>query len=240
LRTGRRRDLAGLNNAPSFSPDGAKLVAANYPGPRELRMEIVELDLDRGTTRPLAPNPASEWLPSYSSDGRWVVFNSTRSGGSDLYRVHTRRGTVERLTDDPRYEAHAQFSRDGRRILFHRQIAGDDYGLALLDLRTRRVTEFPGSPREEAYPAFSPDQHQIAFGSDAGQQAGKTDIYVMKADGSGRKRLTAHPDKDAYATWSPDGRFLYFMRQSDEGVSLYRLRMKGGDCNKAVRDSSRK
>jgi Tol biopolymer transport system component len=232
LRTGRRRDLTGLNNAPSFSPDGRRLVAANYPGPPNLRMEIVELDLASGTVRSLASDPASEWLPSFSRDGRWVVFNSTRSGGSDLYRVDTRTGAVERLTDDPRYEAHAQFSRDGRHILFHRQISGDDYGLAMLDLATRKVVELPGTPREEAYPAFSPDERRIAYSSDAGQEAGKPDLYVMRADGSRPRRLTAHPDKDAYATWSPNGRHIYFTRQGSDSVRIYRLEMRGGDCRR--------
>lgn len=234
LRNGARRDLPGLNNAASFSPDGRRLVAANYPGDPALRTEIVEMTLATGAIRSLAPSPEMDWLPSYSPDGRWVVFNSFRSGGSDLYRVDTNSGAVERLTNDSRYEAHAQFSGDGRRILFHRQIEGADYGLAMLDLASRTVTGMAGSEREEAYPAFAPDDRWIAYGSDVGQEPGKTDLYVMRTDGSGVRRLTAHPDKDAYATWSPDRRFIYFMRQSDDGVAIYRLRVRNGDCRRTA------
>ncbi len=232
LRTGARRELAGINNAASFSPDGKRLVAANYPVVRGLRTEIVELELSSGAVRSLAPNEALEWLPSYSPDGNWVVFNSFRSGGSDLYRVDRRSGAVERLTDDPRYEAHAQYSRDGQRMIFHRQIEGDDYGLAILDLKTRTVRELPGSSGEEAYPAWSRDGRWIAYSGNQGQQNGKTDIFLMRADGSGSKRLTLHPDKDAYATFSPDGRFLYFMRQSDTRVAVFRLEIRGNDCRR--------
>ena len=99
LNSGYRRDLPGLNNAASFSPDGKRLVAANYPPPdhRELKTEIVELDIASGLVRSLAPDPALDWLPSYSPDGRWVVFNSMRSGASDLYRVDVHSLKLERI-----------------------------------------------------------------------------------------------------------------------------------------------
>src|SRR5215210_3369149 len=37
LRTGKRIDLPGLNNAPSFSRNGRFLVSANYPGDPALK-----------------------------------------------------------------------------------------------------------------------------------------------------------------------------------------------------------
>jgi len=232
LVTGNKRDLPGLNNAAAFAPDGKRLVAANYPDPApgELKTEIVELDLDTGKLRSLAPDPALDWLPSYSPDGRWVVFNSLRSGASDLYRVDLRSAAVERLTQDPRYEAHAQFSNDGKRILFHREVEPDDYALAVLDVRTRRVTELPGSRREQAYPAWSPDNRWIAYGDDTLQDKGKTDLYLMRSDGTHARRLTTHPAKDAYPTFAPDGRSIVFMRAQEEGVRVYRMHIRNGRC----------
>lgn len=232
LESGARRDLPGLNNAASFSPDGKRLVAANYPPAdhRELKTEIVEYDIASHALRSLAPDSAMEWLPSYSPDGRWVVFNSMRTGASDLYRVNLETLELQRLTDDPRYEAHAQFSGDGRRVLFHRQIEADDYALAILEIPTLRVTELPGSAREESYPAWSPDGKWIAYSSDALSEKGKPDLYVMRADGSVTRRLTTHPDKDAYATFSPDGESIVYMNQRDNGVRIYRMQLENGDC----------
>ena len=83
LRTGKRTDLPHLNNAPSFSPDGHYLVAANYSGDPNLQTEVVELDRRTGTTRTYASDPATEWLASYSHDGKWILFNSMRTGASD-------------------------------------------------------------------------------------------------------------------------------------------------------------
>ena len=75
LRTKKRTDLPHLNNAPSFSPDGRYLVAANYSNDPDLQTEVVELDRRTGTARTYASNPAPEWLASYSSDGKWILFN---------------------------------------------------------------------------------------------------------------------------------------------------------------------
>lgn len=232
LETGERAELPGLNNAASFSPDGRRLVAANYPGPRELKTEVVELDLASGQTRTLASDPAMEWLPSYSPDGRWIVFNSLRSGGSDIYRVSTDSGTVTRLTEDPRYEAHGDISPDGDRVVFHRQIAGDDYGLAILDLGNGAVRELPGQSSEEAYPAWAPDGRRLSLSSDELQAVGQGDIYLADDEGRLLRRLTAHPAKDAYSAWSPDGRYLYFVSFRAEGSRVYRLEIIGDDCRR--------
>ena len=63
-------------------------------------------------------------------------------------------------------------------------------------------------------PAWSPDGRKIAFvgmGDD-----GNTDVYIVGADGLGRKRLTRHPGVDGNPAWSPDGRKIAFTRGARE------------------------
>ena len=230
LRTGKRTPLSQLNNAPSFSPDGRHLVAANYAADRALKTEIVELDRASGAARTYASGPSGEWLASYSRDGRWILFNSTRSGGSDLYRVKRSGGRVEQLSRDPNYEAHAQ-ELPGGKLLFHRQVAGDNYDIALLDPATGRSVAIGATELEEAYPAMSPDGRWIAFSAvaAAGEQP---NLYVMRRDGTNRRRLTRGAAKDAYAAWAPNGRALYFVRFSSEGSAVHRISMRSGECRK--------
>jgi Tol biopolymer transport system component len=229
LRTGKRTPVPQLNNAPSFSPDGRYLVAAHYSGDPKKQTEVVELDRKTGKTKTYASHEATEWLASYSSDGRWILFNSMRTGNSDLYRVERATGKVERLSDGPRYEAQGQYVDSDRQILFHRNVQGDDYDVAILDPRTKQSRAIGATPLEEAYPAMSRDGRWIAFS--AVDEAGKQpNLYVMKADGSGKMRLTSGPDKDAYASWSRDGRHLYFVRFGKDGGRIHRLKMKNGAC----------
>ena len=228
LRSGRRSNLPHLNNAPSFSPDGRFLVSANYTD-RALKTELVELDLRTGAARTLASAPSFEWLGSYSSDGRWILFNSTRTGASDLYRIRRSDGFIERLTDDSRYDAHGRFFDRDRQVVFHRQIAGNDYDVMILNLRNSMVRSIGSTEAEEAYPAVSRDGRWIVFSAVASTGA-QPNLFVMRADGSRRRRLTTSASKDAYATWSKDGRSIYFVRFDSDGSKIFRLGMRNGSC----------
>ncbi len=229
LRSGKRFDLPHLTNAPSFSPDGRFLVSANYPGDRALKTELVEFDRRSGVARVLASGPSAEWLGSYSRDGRWILFNSTRSGASDLYRVRRSDGLVEQLTEDLRYEAHGQFFDGGRRILFHRQTEGDNYDIVIRDFRARTERTVGATAAEEGYPALSPNGRWIAF-SAITKGVQQPNLFIMQIDGTGRRQLTDGPSKDAYATWSRDGRSIYFVRFDPNGSKIMRLGMRNGAC----------
>lgn len=229
LRSGQRTDLPHLNNAPSFSPDAGHLVSANYPGDRALKTELVELDRRTGATKTHASDAGAEWLASYSRDGKAILFNSTRTGGSDIYRADRPSGEVERITSDPRYEAHASYIDGGRRIIFHRQTEGDNYDIIVRDLKSGAEQAVGPTAVEEAYPAVSPDGRWVAF-SAVPSPGKQPNLYVMRRDGSGRMRLTEGTAKDAYATWSPDGRAIYFVRFAEGGSTILRMKMRRGAC----------
>jgi TolB protein len=53
----------------------------------------------------------------------------------------------------------------------------------------------------------SPDQPIVAFSS---SREGNIEIFVMRLDGSGLRRLTEDKDEDNYPRWSPDGYQLAF------------------------------
>lgn len=228
LKSGKRTDLPHLNNAPSFSPDGRFVVSANYAD-RVLRTEIVELDQRSEKARTYASGPSAEWLASYAPDGKSILFNSARSGDSDLYQADRATGGLRQLTSDPRYEAHGSYIDGGRRIVFHRQTGGDNYDIVIRDLKSGAEQVVGATEAEEAYPAVSPDGRWVAFSAvpEAGAQP---NLYVMRRDGSGRIRLTEGAAKDAYATWSPNGRALYFVRFAEGGAKILRLKMRGGAC----------
>lgn len=67
----------------------------------------------------------------------------------------------------------------------------------------------------DAYPMFSPDGTQVVFQSN---RTGNVELYAMKADGSGVRRLTdspgddGHPHWSAYGALSPDGRSVAYRK----------------------------
>ena len=81
---------------------------------------------------------------------------------------------------------------------------------------------------------WSPDGKRIAFVSEGG---GRSDLYVMNADGSAKRRLARNAGS---SVWSPDGRKLAFDRQYDVpcgshicvGSDIYVLNAGGGGMRK--------
>jgi Tol biopolymer transport system component len=73
------------------------------------------------------------------------------------------------------------------------------------------------------YPAFSPDGDRIAFTWNGAKQD-NPDIYVQQVGSGSPLRLTSDPGNDYNPIWSPDGRWVAFLRsQSDANRSEVRL-----------------
>jgi Tol biopolymer transport system component len=83
-----------------------------------LDTDIFIADADGSNPRPLLPHPALDYNPSFSPDGRWIVFTSTRNGSADLYRIQVDGSGIERLTSDPSFDDQGALSPDGRSLAF--------------------------------------------------------------------------------------------------------------------------
>ena len=76
----------------------------------------------------------------------------------------------------------------------------------------RQLTKV-GKAKAAASPSWSPGGARIAYESN---QSGDYRIWVMKSDGSGKRRLTNDPDfADLQPDWSPDGTHILFSRCDD-------------------------
>jgi Tol biopolymer transport system component len=125
-----------------------------------------------------------------------------------------------------RFESSARFSPDGGRIAFASARSGsleiwvagrDGNGL-------QQITSLGAS--ELVVGAWSPDGARIAFDAAIG---GNTDVYVIGADGGHLRRLTSEPSIDGLATWSGDGRWIYFSSsRARVTADIWRVSADGG------------
>jgi Tol biopolymer transport system component len=75
-------------------------------------------------------------------------------------------------------------------------------------------------------PDWAPNGKKIAFDS---YRKGNFDIYVMNANGTGRKRLTNSPALDSNPAWSPDGTKIVFTSTRYRTENIFVMDADGTD-----------
>ena len=146
-----------------------------------------------------------------SSDGRWLAFDSDRSGNGDIWRVSVDGGPPVQLTTDPSGDYVQDWSFDDREIAFHSFRTGKRqiFVMSADGTNVQRVTT---TDEQVANPEFSPDALSIAFEIYIGV---RDEILVSSRAKRGApwgppRQLTTHGGSDP--SWAPDGRLIAYVR----------------------------
>ena len=190
---------------------GSRLTA--QPGTRP-QLDIWLIDLARaGLTWRLTDDPAWEFDPAWSPDGKLVAFNSNRpEPGKSLYALFVRpansSGMDELLAARESSVSTPDWSPDRRFIVFGASGPGTDGDLWILPMTgERKPMLFLKTPYNESSATFSPDGRWIAYESNA---SGRSEVYVrpfpvkegvfpISRDGGWSPR------------WRGDGKELFFL-----------------------------
>ena len=197
-------------------------------------MTVFIADADGAEARALVPDWGLEYSPSFSPDGRWVVFTAEPAGQADVYRIRPDGTGIEQLTDHPAFDDQGDLSPDGRTLAFVSTRARGTADVWLLDLASRTASNLTDHPSGNFRPRWSPDGAWIAFTSDRDAEPGNqpgmwehlqsTGVYLVRPDGTGLRRLTGPGGVAGSPSWSADGRRLLFYETDPVGAYL----AKGG------------
>jgi Tol biopolymer transport system component len=243
---------------PAWSANGTKIAWIYDPCAGEYgdgpcgRINIANAD---GSKRVEYSISGDSWFPSWYPSGRKIVFARDYSGNGDpldLYVAHFNHpdGTISGLTrftfgsEAPDYSSSTtpDVSPDGSEIAFSSNRDGEyeDYEIYVIDADAPvgeanvpfKLTD--NATYLDSHPDWSPDGSKIVYESLRG---GNADIFVMSADGTGKKNLTRNAARDADPAFSPNGKFIVFESERDGDSDIWRMEADGSNPTKLTRNT---
>jgi Tol biopolymer transport system component len=183
---------------PDVSPEGKHIA---FVSSRDGDPEIYVMDAgDPGSARRLTAFHKEDGAPRWSPDGRWIAFVSNREGRDRVYLIRPD-GTGTRAlsgTADTGEEREPAWSPDGRALAFVGRQAEGKTRIWVAPVESGQPVALTDGANRDDQPVWSPDGKYLVFVSERG---GDTDLYLMRADGSAKTRLTRAPGADWLPRW---------------------------------------
>jgi TolB protein len=210
---------------PDWSPSGRQIVFSLFPSKPLNHTQIWTVNADGTRTQHLLESRFVDENPSYSPDGRHIIFTRCRLDFSacTLVRMHADGSDLDVLIPmhTANYASDPEYSPDGHRVVFRGDLNGnqdDVYVMHADGTHIHRIT--PASASSER-PGWSPDGRHIIFTQDC------CAIWRVRANGTHPVALTApkngRNDFTGADSYSPNGHRIAFERDAPDFASYFSI-----------------
>jgi serine/threonine-protein kinase len=201
-------------NSFALSPDGSRLalhLRVASPGSTNRAEDIWVKRMPTGPTSRLTTEGEQNRRPSWSHDGRDVLFLSSRSGPPALYRQRADGSApAQRIAATAGGLAEGFESPDGRWVILRTEYGspGDGDILAMQIGRDSAPAPLIATRFREGSPTISPDGRWIAYVS---EETDRSEVYVRPFPDVSAGRIQISTAGGAAPRWSHTGRELFFV-----------------------------
>jgi TolB protein len=209
LNSGTRKRVSrysNLNTGGAISPDGryaAVILSGKDTNSRNPVLNNPELcikDLRSGRVTRLTKTPnAAEASPSWSPDGRSIVYVSDQSGSPQLYIISRDGGRPQRLTSRGSENVSPDWGPGGLIAYASRQ--GGRYIIQVINPQTREITTPPQDHADYDDPSWAPNGRHLAA---TRSQNYHSQVYILDTMGDSPVALTNDKGDWYSPAWSPD------------------------------------
>jgi TolB protein len=217
---------------PVFAPDGERVVTF-WPDATTPLGDLYVASVSGGEAHRLTDLHFLSWgaRPTWSSDGRWIVFTSDHSGSTTLWRVPAEGGHPLPVTRGAGSDYSPDLSRNLDRLVYAngRNVAR----LEAFDPKSGRNRILYERRDLLICPRLSPDGDRAAFFTRA---SGSFHLFVVDLFGGDARQVTFGESRlDTQPVFSADGEWLYYYQQQP-GFSFRRITVDGRRDEKLLGD----
>lgn len=217
---------------PAWSPNGHRI--AFWFIEKGKQGELATIPSSGGEPVTIASDPATDWNPVWSPDGKFLYFASNRGGNMNLWRVGIDESTGKQtsppqpITTPSRYIRHISFARSGHSIAYVRYESRSNVQSVSFDPVSMAVT---GSPQwitqgnnEIGHPDLSPDRTRFVARKPTNTQE---DLAIFDIDGGNLIDLTNDHFRERNPRWSPDGQSIFFNSDRSGKYQIWSINADG-------------
>lgn len=172
-------------------------------------------------------------LPSWSPDGRSIVFTSYRFDNPDLFEIAVGGGEPKPLSRRAGLNTGGRISPDGGRIAVTLSQDGNSE-LYLLDRSGNVLKRLTNQWGIDTSPSWAPDGSRVAFVS---SRSGHPDLFMLDIDSGTTKRLTFKGTYNQTPAFSPRGNLIAFTARDERNVfDIFTLDVASGEIKRVTQN----